>query len=89
MLVEIGHFALVLALLVALVQGTAEPLALEVPALSTRTVVAEDQIRIPTSGDYSARFVCRGGTGVVIDREVTTSTSGAPPGSSRLADRAC
>lgn len=67
-----------LSMNIALAQGSAEPLALDVAAMSATSVVAENQIRIPTSGAYSALFVCRGGAGVVIDRQVTTSTSGAP-----------
>ncbi len=63
---------------IVLAQGSAEPIAMDVPAMSATTVVAENEIRIPTSGDYSARFVCRGDAGVVIDREVTTSSTSAP-----------
>jgi hypothetical protein len=63
---------------VALQQGSSEPMNLMVPARSTTAVVAENQTRIPVGSPYAARFVVTKGAGIVVDRQVTISTPGAP-----------
>lgn len=62
----------------ALQQGSAEPLNVTVPGQSSAAVVAENQTRIPEGTAFAARFVASGGVGIVVDRQVAVSTSGAP-----------
>jgi hypothetical protein len=65
------------SVVIGLPQGAAaEPFSMSVPALSTATLVAQNQTRIPANTPYAATFTSDGAP-IVVERQVT-SPSGAP-----------
>jgi len=76
---------------ITLAEGQAAPLHLELPSMSTATVAAQDQTRIPSNAPFAVRFDAPA-PGIVVGREAfsppgpTTPTDGetsASPGAER------
>lgn len=70
--------ATVVGMDIDLQQGSAEPLKIRVPALSTVTVLAENETRIPAGSVYGVEFVTTKGAGIVVDRQLSASTPTVP-----------
>lgn len=80
--------AVVVNAAIALLQGRAAPLTLQVPAESSVTLASQDQTRIPAGAIFGITFTGSGGAGIVVARQVaggapfpqSALTSGQPGG---------